>query len=95
MRLFEATGVGTCLLTDWTENLGELFEPEREVATFRDAKECVERIRWLLAHPEEREAIARAGQARTLRDHTYRHRAAGLDLLVRQALAAGPATGRR
>jgi hypothetical protein len=94
MRLFEATGVGACLLTDWTENLGELFEPEREVATFRDAKECVERIRWLLAHPDEREAIARAGQARTLRDHTYRDRAARLDLLLRQALTAGPTTGR-
>jgi hypothetical protein len=31
MRLYEATGVGTCLLTDRGSNLGELFEVGREV----------------------------------------------------------------
>src|SRR5258706_121030 len=40
MRLFEATGVGTCLVTDWKENIGALFEPDREVLTYRDASEC-------------------------------------------------------
>ena len=84
MRLFEATGVGTCLLTDRTEGLSELFEAEREVVTFGDSQECVERIRWLLAHPQEREAIARAGQARTLREHTWALRARRLDALVRE-----------
>jgi spore maturation protein CgeB len=87
MRLFEATGVGACLLTDWTEGLGELFEPEREVATYRSPGECLERIRWLLDHPADREAIARAGQARTLREHGYRHRAERLDGLIREVLA--------
>ncbi len=87
MRLFEATGAGTCLLTDRTEGLGELFEPGHEVATFGDLKECVERIRWLLAHPEEREAIGRAGQARTLRQHTYAQRARRLDAILREALS--------
>jgi glycosyltransferase involved in cell wall biosynthesis len=85
MRLFEATGVGTCLLTDRTEGLGELFEPEREVATYGSLEECVERIRRLLAHPDEREAIARAGQARTLREHTFAQRARRLDALLRAA----------
>ncbi len=27
MRLFEATGVGSCLLTSWRPNLGRIFEP--------------------------------------------------------------------
>ncbi len=86
MRLFEATGVGACLLTDRTEGLAELFEPGREVVTFDGLAECVERIRWVLAHPAEREAIARAGQARTLRDHTYAQRAQRLDAIVRGVL---------
>src|ERR1043166_4762805 len=34
MRLYEATGVGTCLLTDWKENLNEFFEPDVEVVTY-------------------------------------------------------------
>jgi spore maturation protein CgeB len=33
MRLLDATGEGTCLVTEWKENLHELFEPEKEVVT--------------------------------------------------------------
>ena len=74
MRLYEATGMGALLITDWKQNLHELFEPGTEVVTYRSVEECVELIRHYLAHPAERETIARAGQARTLRDHTYRQR---------------------
>lgn len=87
MRLFEATGVGTCLLTDRKPDLGELFEPDREVVTYQDPAECLEKIRWLLAHADERQAIARAGQARTLARHTFRHRAPRLDAILRAALS--------
>ena len=31
MRMFEATGVGTCLLTDTGENMKDLFEADKEV----------------------------------------------------------------
>lgn len=74
MRLYEATGVGTLLLTDYKSNLADLFEPGREVVAYRSTEECVELIDYYLSHEEERAAIARAGQARTLREHTYRHR---------------------
>lgn len=69
MRLFEATGVGSCLLTDRKQGLEELFEVGKEVVVFDGPEDCVEKARWLLAHEGERAAIARAGQARTLRDH--------------------------
>jgi spore maturation protein CgeB len=71
MRLYEATGVGTLLLTDAKRNLGELFEPGREVATYRDERELVETVEFYLEHENERAAVAAAGQERTLRDHTY------------------------
>jgi spore maturation protein CgeB len=74
MRMYEATGVGTCLLTEWRPRLHELFEPEREIVTYRDDRKCVEKIRYYLAHEEERAAIARAGQERTLREHLYTDR---------------------
>ena len=74
MRLFEATGMGACLLTDWKQNLGELFEPEVEVVTYRSAEECVDRARYLLRNDGVREKIARAGQKRTLQEHNYRNR---------------------
>jgi len=78
LRLYEATGVGTCLVTDARENLGELFAPDREVVSFQNAEECVEKCQYLLNHEGERAAIARAGQERTLAEHTYGHRMAEL-----------------
>jgi hypothetical protein len=70
-RLFEATGVGTLLVTDWKENLQELFQPGQEVVAYRNPSDCAELIQYYLHHESERDMIARAGQARTLREHNY------------------------
>lgn len=88
MRLFEAAGVGSCLLTDWRRNIADLLEPDREVVTYASPEECVEKARWLLDHPRERTAIARAGQARILKDHTFRERAIELDRILRAELGS-------
>jgi spore maturation protein CgeB len=86
MRLFEATGVGSCLLTDWKKNIQDLFMPDLEVVTFRDAGECAEKVRYLLARETERRRIAEAGQKRTLRDHTIHRRAEQVDEIIRSYL---------
>lgn len=86
MRLFEITGTGTCMVTDWKENLPELFEPDKEVVVYKTVDECVEKVRWLLEHPKEREEIASAGQRRTLKEHTYMHRAVRLDEIIQMGL---------
>ena len=85
MRLYEATGVGTMLLTDEKQNLDELFVPGREIATYRDEDELVERLNHYLEHDDERREIAAAGQARTLREHTYRHRMQELLAILRDS----------
>lgn len=91
MRLYEATGVGTCLLTDAKQNLGDLFRPDEEVVVYHSVAECLEKARWVRDHPAEREAIARAGQLRTLRDHTFERRAEVLhDVIQRSLKRAGP-----
>ena len=71
LRLFEATGVGTLLITDRKENLHEMFGPGKEVVSYGMPEECAEMVQYYLEHDEERQAIAGAGQQRTLRDHTY------------------------
>jgi hypothetical protein len=76
MRLFEATGVGVFLLTDFKDNLQTLFAPDREVAVWRSIDDCLQRIDHYLGDDEGRAEIARAGQARTMAQHTYHHRAA-------------------
>ena len=86
LRLYEATGVGTLLVTDWKKNLNELFEPGREVVSYRSPEECVELVRYYLEHDDEMQAIARAGQARTLRDHTCYQRMQSLVEIVSRYL---------
>jgi hypothetical protein len=71
MRLYEATGVGALLLTDRKSNLGELFHPGREVVPYDSAADLAAKIEHFLAHDDERAAIARAGQRRTLTEHGY------------------------
>ena len=82
IRLFEATGVGCCLVTDWKSNITELFEPGKEIVTYKTVEECIEKVKWLIDNPEEREKIARAGQERTLKDHTFAGRAQSLNKVL-------------
>ena len=82
VRLFEVTGAGACMLTDRKKNLGDFFEEDKEVVAYDTAEECIEKIHWLLDHPAERMAIAEAGQKRTLRDHSFKNRAASLHELI-------------
>lgn len=86
IRLFEATGVGACLVTDWKENISELFETDKEVVTYKSADECIEKVNWLLGHPDKREAMAKAGQDRTLKDHTFACRAVQMDKIIKYAI---------
>jgi spore maturation protein CgeB len=86
MRLYEATGVGAMLVTDWKSNLHELFEPGKEVVAYRTPAECAELIEYYLSHDEEREEIARAGQKRTLREHTYPQRMLELSGILKRHL---------
>lgn len=75
MRIFEGAAAGALVLTDVVQNgFAELFEPGAEVVVYQDDDDLLAKVRYYLDHPQEREAIARAGQARTLAQHTYRHR---------------------
>lgn len=88
MRLYEATGVGACLVTDWKQNLGEMFGPGKEVLAYKSTEECIELIRHHLDHDAERTAVANAGHDRTLREHTYLQRMQELVEIVKPRLRA-------
>lgn len=75
IRLFEATGVGSCLLTDHKRNISSFFEPDAEIVTFSSPEEAREKARWLLDHVVQTREIARRGQRRTQMDHSASVRA--------------------
>lgn len=70
-RLFEATGMGACLLTEASDDLPRLFKPGVEVMTYTGLADCLSLLRELLADPARAAAVGRAGQARALSDHSY------------------------
>ena len=84
MRLYEATGVGSCLLTDNKKNMNDLFTPGKEVVTYDSVQDCVEKATWLMEHPAERQKIAEAGKHRCLREHTYDIRAYEFDQMIKR-----------
>ena len=84
MRLYEATGVGSLLITDYKENLNKLFEIGKEVLAYSSPEEAVKLVKYYLDHPEEAQSIAKAGQERTLRDHSYKNRMVELVELLKK-----------
>lgn len=74
MRMFEVTGVGSCLLTDHKANITDLFLPDSEIVTFKSPEECIEKAIWLLNNDADRQTIAIAGQKKTLHSHTVKDR---------------------
>jgi spore maturation protein CgeB len=87
MRLFEATGAGTCLVTDAKSNLHELFDLGSEVVTYQTPEECVNKLKWLLENEAQRLQITQAGQQKTLASHTFKSRALILDKILHQAMS--------
>ena len=92
MRVFEGVCSGSLLVTDDLADNGleELFRSGEHLITYRTPEEAVEKIRYYLDHPEERERIAAQGRKHLLSRHTYRHRmAALLQKVFDEKLAAG------
>ncbi|MDR1996642.1 glycosyltransferase [Azonexus sp.] len=75
LRIFEALAAGCFLLTDHCDELATLFAVGEEIETYRSAAELSEKVRYYLAHPEERTRIANQGHAAFRASHTWGHRA--------------------
>lgn len=75
-RDFEIPGCGGFMITGESLAISEYFTPGKEIATYRDIPDLVEKVSYYLAHDQEREAIREAGYGRTLREHTYEIRLA-------------------
>lgn len=82
MRMFQATGVGSCLLTDWGRNISDLFEPDKEVVCYKSEAECIDKLRYLQENERLRAEIAKNGQLRVLREHTTEKRVEQIHALI-------------
>jgi spore maturation protein CgeB len=85
-RVFEAAGAAACLITDAWEGIELFLEPDEEVLVARDGQDVVEHLRELT--PERARAIGKAALRRVLGEHTYAHRGAEVDALLKREMAS-------
>lgn len=72
MRMYEATGMGTLLLTDRSAKDGlNYFKEDEEVVCYSSVSEAVSKIKYYIDNPKEIERIAKNGQRKTLDLYNY------------------------
>lgn len=85
MRVFDVLACGGFVLAEHSAEIGALFDVGREVVTWDGIPDLRAKVAHFLAHPAEAAAIAAAGRARVLRDHTVERR-----LRQMESLDGGP-----
>jgi spore maturation protein CgeB len=83
--VFEAAGAAACLITDAWEGIELFLEPDEEVLVARDGKDVADHVRALT--PERARHIGDAALRRVLSEHTYAHRGAQVDAILRREMA--------
>jgi spore maturation protein CgeB len=88
-RLFEAAGVGACVVTDEWDGLERFLEPGAEVLPARDGAEVAEILAGLT--PARARRVGLAARRRVLAEHTYARRAEEVEAALGIAPATAPA----
>lgn len=73
-RLFELPGNGVMQISDGGEYLDAFFKVGEEIIGYKDPDDLIDRLRYYLAHEDERRAIALNGYRRVMRDHRVHRR---------------------
>jgi spore maturation protein CgeB len=84
-KTHEISGSGAFQLTDFKEEVAEMYEPGKEIVVFRSPEEIPELVERYLRDEKERRRIAEASQKRAYNDHTLEKRARKLLEIVREA----------
>ena len=71
MRLYEATGMGALLVTDYKKNINDFFEDGKEIVTYKNTDDLIKKVKYYLENEKEMLRIASAGQLKTLNYHNY------------------------
>ena len=81
-RVFEAAGAGACLITDAWEGIELFLKPDEEVLVARDGQDVADHVASLT--PGRAREIGRAALKRISTEHTYAHRGAEVDAILRK-----------
>lgn len=73
-RTFDAASCEVFQLIDSKEELVQHFEEGKEIVSFQDKNDLLEKIHYYIAHDEERRQMAIKARKRVLTSHTFQHR---------------------
>lgn len=73
-RDFEVPMSGGLYLTQDNSELSLVYERGKEILTYKNERDCAEKIKWLLANSGEAAKIREAGRKRALKEHTWEKR---------------------
>ncbi|NJD62506.1 MAG: glycosyltransferase family 1 protein, partial [Deltaproteobacteria bacterium] len=71
-RLFDLPGNGVMQISDGGKHLREFFEVGEEIVGYESADDLVDKLRYYLAHDEERKRIALNGYRRVTREYRFK-----------------------
>ncbi len=73
-RDFEVPMSGSMLLTQFSEELLLLYDEDKEIVTYKNEYEMIDKMKFYLKNNEQRKKIADAGHQRAINSHTWEHR---------------------
>lgn len=74
LRDFEATMSGSLLCTQYSNEIAELFEIDKEIICYHNEHDLAEKVKYFSKNVAQRDNIAKAGYERCLRSHTWQKR---------------------
>ena len=86
LRMFETTGIGSCLLTDYKQNIEELFIPDEEILTYKDYDEFSSKYFQLISNNALLNEISLKGQ-KTFKQHSTKIRVEQINNLINKMLS--------
>lgn len=84
LRDFEVPTCGSLLLTQANEEIKSLFEDDKEIVTFKNEWEMVDKAIFYLKNPNILLKIAEAGNLRVKKEHLWEHRFTNLFKYLKQ-----------
>jgi len=68
-RITEIALTKSFVLSEYAPGIEKIFELGKEIEVFKDKEELLQKVKYYLAHEDEREEIAKRGYERALRDY--------------------------
>lgn len=74
LRAFDILGAGGFLLTNYQADFMDFFIPDIDFVFYENKKDMLDKIKYYLAHENERKEIAQNGFEKIVSCHTFKHR---------------------